>query len=401
MSSPLIIEAAEANDTLVVALGKPSKALRLVYYVVLAFIAAAVLWAYFSVVDISVHADGVVRPQSGVHIVRSDQTAYIRRLYVEENRYVRAGDTIALFDAARLEEQIAARRAKKSLLLRELADVEALAALGEGARFSFPVFARERDIALQERDLLRRELQAAENKLRRVRDLWQKQFASREELEEAEIGVEQKKTALQNFLQSVRKNAFEREKQTLALIAEQDAALAELEIERGRAAVRAPVSGFITNLAVKSENALLTSGQTLCAIAPDEEVRVECFVSAADIGFLREGLRARYQMSALPFQEWGMAEGRVLLVSKDASLAAASERVGVEPNARQTQAAYFKVVGDISSPFLSSRRSEARSEQIRRARITTGMTCRAHIVVAQKRLLSMLWDKTIAYFSLG
>ena len=125
---------------------------------------------------------------------------------------------------------------------------------------------------------------------------------------------------------------------------------------------------------------------------------IECFVSAADIGFVREGLRARYQMSALPFQEWGMAEGRVLSVAKDASIGEASEKNGAETSARQTQTAYFKVVGDLSSPFLSSSRAEHR---LRRGQIMTGMTCRVHIVVAQKRLLSMLWDKTVAYFSLG
>jgi hypothetical protein len=123
-------------------------------------------------------------------------------------------------------------------------------------------------------------------------------------------------------------------------------------------------------------------------IAGNGSEQIEFVVSAQDIGFVREGLRVRYRIDALPFQEWGAAEGVVQSVAKDISL---QEQTSLPANA---QSAAFKVIGTLPAPYLHSAR------QNKRAAVSIGMTCRASLVVAEKRVITMLWDKTVAYLAL-
>lgn len=390
MNTTTIIEADHANDTLVVALGKPPGALRITYYAVLAVLLSTLVWAYFSVVDISVHAAGVVRPVSGVHPVQSTITAYIRALNVEESAFVQAGDTLAVLDASASEERMALVQERITRLRHESEDVRALVeSLPSDSphTFHFPTFARERDAILAERNLREQELTLLKSKLKRTSDLWAKNFASREEYENARQQAEQKEQALEQWLQSTRQSALEREKQVMMNLAEQESALKELALEHRHTVLRAPVSGFVTNLSVRSAGAVLASGTPLCTIAPREEECVEFFVAARDIGFIREGLPVRYQMDALPFQEWGVAEGTVKRVAKDLAFTRDDKQQAV-------QQAGFKIMGTIPGAHLHSKR------QGQRATVSVGMTCRASVVVAQKRLLSMLWDKGVSYFAL-
>ncbi len=390
MITTTIIEADHANDTLVVALGKPSGVLRITYYAVLAVLLSALVWAYFSVVDISVHAEGVVRPVSGVHPVQSTITAYIRALNVEENAFVQAGDTLAVLDASASEERMALVQERITRLRCESEDVQALAeSLSSDSphTFHFPTFARERDVALAEREIRLQEIMTLQAKLKRTSDLWAKNFASGEEYENARQQAEQKEQALEQWLQSTRRSALEREKQVMMSLSEQESALKELTLEHRHTVLRAPVGGFVTNLSVRSSGVVLASGTPLCTIAPREEECVEFFVAARDIGFVREGLPVRYQMDALPFQEWGVAEGIVKRVAKDLALARDDKQ-------QPPQQAGFKIIGTIPNTHLQSKR------QGQRAMVSVGMTCRANVVVAQKRLLSMLWDKGVSYFAL-
>ncbi|MFY7999751.1 MAG: HlyD family secretion protein [Candidatus Kapaibacteriota bacterium] len=383
MNSTTIIEATQANDTLVVALGKPSRALRSTYYAMLAALIAAAVWAYCSVVDVSVHAQGVVRPLGGVHAVQSTTTAYIRFLPIRENQFVQAGDTLAVLDASASEERMKMLGERVRRLQEEIADIRALAELSPSHIFHFPTFARERDVARAEAALRRKEIASAQAKFQRTSDLWAKNFVSREEYENARLQVEQKEQALEQWTQSHRRNALEREKQGNMSLAEQESSLKELSLEHQRTVLRSPASGFVTNLAVRSSGVVLTPSAPLCVIAPRGEQCVEFVVAARDIGFLREGLRVRYQLDALPFQEWGTAEGRIVSIAKDVSLTSG-----------QGQQAGFKIVGTMPSEHLFSQR------QHQKATVSVGMTCRASIIVAEKRLLSMLWDKTITYFAL-
>jgi len=61
------------------------------------------------------------------------------------------------------------------------------------------------------------------------------------------------------------------------------------------------------------------AGEELLSILPDgEELLLEVKVLNRDIGFIREGMKAKVKMATFPFQEFGTINGEVVKVSPNA-----------------------------------------------------------------------------------
>ncbi|MBD2610857.1 hemolysin D [Nostoc linckia z18] len=81
--------------------------------------------------------------------------------------------------------------------------------------------------------------------------------------------------------------------------------------------IDAPVSGTIYR--VKATKGPVQPGEELLSILPEgEEMLLEVKVLNRDIGFIRQGMRAKVKMATFPFQEFGTVEGEVVQVSPNA-----------------------------------------------------------------------------------
>ncbi|MHC5721818.1 MAG: HlyD family efflux transporter periplasmic adaptor subunit, partial [Nostoc sp.] len=59
--------------------------------------------------------------------------------------------------------------------------------------------------------------------------------------------------------------------------------------------------------------------EELVSILPEgEEMLLEVKVLNRDIGFIRQGMKAKVKMATFPFQEFGIVEGEVMQVSPNA-----------------------------------------------------------------------------------
>jgi len=74
---------------------------------------------------------------------------------------------------------------------------------------------------------------------------------------------------------------------------------------------QAPVAGRIYS--VKATRGPVQAGEELLSILPDgEELLLEVKVLNRDIGFIREGMKAKVKMATFPFQEFGTINGEVV-----------------------------------------------------------------------------------------
>jgi HlyD family secretion protein len=81
--------------------------------------------------------------------------------------------------------------------------------------------------------------------------------------------------------------------------------------------IEAPVAGTIYR--VKATKGPVQSGEELLSILPEgEEMLLEVKVLNRDIGFIRQGMKAKVKMATFPFQEFGVVEGEVMQVSPNA-----------------------------------------------------------------------------------
>jgi HlyD family secretion protein len=379
----LIIPADRLSDLLDVQLARPGRLSRSSLYALSSAIIMATTWAFFSVINVTVRTEGVIRPSEGLQSYPSPFTGVIDSIYVIENQSVRPGDTVLAFSSSDLEVELRQNAEDQARLFSEITDVVVLTGDHRGGlQFFNPQYRAEREMMLRELELMNIEISVAAKKSVRAQKLRAKGLVSEEEFDKIRSELE---------LLRVRKERYSHEKrsffQTKLSSLRQDIAKLEknrllLEDAKGKRIVTANARGQILQLRVQKSHVNVTSGQELFVISPDSHLTVELFVATKDIGMMKEGLKVSYLVEALPFQEWGSAGGRVQDVSKDIYVEKSGSR------------AYFKVVASLHERELHSRRNG------KCAVLTKGMMVHAGIIVGEKRLLGSLWDKTVEYFAL-
>lgn len=93
--------------------------------------------------------------------------------------------------------------------------------------------------------------------------------------------------------------------------------LQEARKQRERETIKAPVAGKIYS--IKATRGPVQSGEELLSILPEgEDLLLEVKVLNRDIGFIRQGMKAKVKMATFPFQEFGTIDGEVVQVSPNA-----------------------------------------------------------------------------------
>jgi multidrug resistance efflux pump len=145
--------------------------------------------------------------------------------------------------------------------------------------------------------------------------------------------------------------------------------MANLELEREQAVIRAPLSGIVTAGDVKAGD-ILESGKAIAEIAPQLGYRFEAAVPSEEVGRLRVGMPARIKLDAYDSQRYGTLDGTVCFVSPDSGLE------------KERKAAFYTV-------RIAVQRDEL-GRGAYRGRVKLGMTGRVEIVTGSDRLLTLL-----------
>jgi hemolysin D len=86
----------------------------------------------------------------------------------------------------------------------------------------------------------------------------------------------------------------------------------------GLTTLRAPISGTIQQLNVHTLGGVVSPGQALLTIVPDnQQIMVEASVKNQDIGFIHVGQEAQVKIGAFDFTRFGAINGTVVSISRD------------------------------------------------------------------------------------
>lgn len=153
--------------------------------------------------------------------------------------------------------------------------------------------------------------------------------------------------------------------------------LEQAKQQRERETIASPVAGTIYS--IKATQGPVQAGEELLSILPDgEELLLEVKVINRDIGFIREGMKAKVKMATFPFQEFGTIDGEVVKVS---------------PNAI--------VDKELGLVFPTRIRLNQHSIQVRGQNVvfTPGMSATGEIVTRKKSVLTFLIEPVTRRFS--
>ena len=120
-------------------------------------------------------------------------------------------------------------------------------------------------------------------------------------------------------------------------------ALAKAQARLAHTRLFAPIDGVVQQTAVTTVGQVVTTGQQLAVITPNEgKLQVEALVPNLDIGFLKLGQPAAVKIDAFPFTRFGVVHGKVVKIApgaiaeQDAKRAMANAAASANP-AQQSQ----------------------------------------------------------------
>ena len=147
----------------------------------------------------------------------------------------------------------------------------------------------------------------------------------------------------------------------------------------------APIDGIVQQLAVHTVGGVVQPAQPLMVVVPVEgEIAIDAQILNRDIGFVREGQPVRVKLEAYPFTDYGIVEGVVETISRDAVPAEAPQQEQQNANAR---------AAPTPSLVYSARIRLLRNHLVIRGRrqpIGPGMAVQAEIRTGQRRIIQYL-----------
>ncbi|NVN11868.1 HlyD family type I secretion periplasmic adaptor subunit [Nguyenibacter vanlangensis] len=169
--------------------------------------------------------------------------------------------------------------------------------------------------------------------------------------------------------------------------------------EANETVLRAPVTGTVQQLAVHSSHGVVTPGEKLMVIVPDDQhLVVEAMIANRDIGFVQVGQRVQVKVAAFKFTRYGLVPGRVVSVSRDAVDDTTKDTQDDMPGRAGTPAAGMQ---SGSEPDLDGGEGSGYVARIaldhatlpvegRTARLQSGMAVTAEILTGRRRIISYL-----------
>lgn len=352
----------------------PSPVGRAVLWTILALLIIGGIWVFVGEVDEVAVANGRVIPVGNVKIVQSQNKGAIKELMVREGDYVEEGQTLLVLDTTKtqadvdqlkkqvayyamtvdrlqaemndqpftppdnkegtldqkdIDAQVSLYRSRRTKLMadqqknaaaiaQEQAAIESHMAQKQKYTALFEV-AREKEERLE---LLFKEsavsyFQLLEGRATRV------EYQKSAEAMDQEIQKEQAKLAEAMDMQATTDSAYRQETMTQLVEAKRQLNAYQEELTKAnetnvQSEIVAPVSGRVNQLAVHTVGGVVSEGQALMMVVPDDvTLEIEAYADNKDIGFIQKGQEAEVKVETFNFQKFGMVKGKVAEISPD------------------------------------------------------------------------------------
>lgn len=349
---------------------------RTVLWLLIAFLAIALVWSCLGHLDMVAVAEGKVIPRGNVKVIQAADQGVVRAIHVVEGQSVKAGTPLLELDPTVSHAEV--EQARQALLTAQIDVARAQAVVdhvaGRAGRFIAPEGAPDSIIAIQQalvaakqrefdstvgglqqersqRDgehgmilaeiaKLEEQLPLATDQLNKLEELSRDNYVPRlqvAEVKERVVGMRQdlairreeqrKATAAQLAAsQQMSKSRSEFAREALDALTEAEAAralrgeeLKKAHDKAGHTVLRAPVNGVVQQLQVHTIGGVVKPADALMVLVPhDGELVVDAMLPNRDAGFVRDGQPVEVKLEAYPFTRYGVVDGIVETVGRDA-----------------------------------------------------------------------------------
>jgi membrane fusion protein, peptide pheromone/bacteriocin exporter len=349
-------------------------------YLLLVIIITTFIWMWFGEIDITVRANGILRPGESISVIRNINGGEIEKLFYYENKNVNKGELLYVVDSSNLELQLDKFVKERDRLTSEVENLKIL----EKSIKQENNFFKEGNIEFYNRYLVYKyekerlllDYTQARSKYTREEQL-SPSFTAANRLEELKTAYSIARINYERFfsetLVSIKK---ETESNEVSLM-DVESQIMDLQNKIDLNSVKAPINGSVQVYYEFNIGDYIPSGIEVMRIIPDQgknDYKVEVVVENKDISHLKIGQKVKFRILALPYKEYGTLDGKIIKISRDT--------ISGENKANMS----YLIEADINGIQLYDKDNNP-------ARIKPGMICESRIVVRQKKILYYVLEK--------
>jgi multidrug resistance efflux pump len=349
-----------------------------VYQLIVGMVIILFLALFFIKVDVSVNSTGIIRPVAERQEIKSPVGGRVDSVFIAENKHVKAGQVLIKIKADMLQTQSALVETQQAELQNQKDDLEQLVKIGKKNSGQSPalkssVYSQQYRVYRQKVYELQNEYTLASRNYERNLYLYNNHVLSASEFDKFRLDYQNAQNALNLVFEDQRSQwqiALTSLKLQLTQLNSQQTSFSQ---ERDFYVLRSVVSGTIQDFKGVQAGGFVTANDVLATVSPDSGMIAETYVLPKDIGLIKVGTSANFQVDAFNYNEWGMLKGKIYSISSDVSTS--------------NNQAYFKIRCKLNSNALYLKNGV-------RGDLKKGMSVQARFFVTRRSLYHLLRDKT-------
>lgn len=310
-------------------------------YLIILFLAVAVVYSLIGKMDVVTECQAVAIPQSDLMRVQSDRTGYLEQIYISEGDEVEQDEPLFLIRTRdSVDRQIEVIRLKLEQNKSSIASLDS------------------------ELSFWKKEVNRLNTDYKGILDLYQKGIVSKREESEARSNLEKARTEEKKLL--AQREILVNENKIL----EQDSAKVTEQSEK---IVTAEEAGIISELFFKNTGEYIRESDLLCTIIPSgSPIYMDILVANKDIGFIEEEMDVKYKFDAFPYMDYGVIKGKVTAIAPSA---VENEQMGF----------LYHIEGSLEIPFFEIKG--------KKYPIKVGMTATAEVITERNTIFVLLFKR--------
>lgn len=345
-----------------------------IYLLLLVLLVGAVLALPFLKVDVVATARGIIKPNKerlSLSLITSGQVLISRLM---NNKKVTKGDTLLILENQGIDQKLGLSAFQSREAFAFTQDINLLLHQKKVrlSELTSGKYQQEYLQYAQKQTELQLRLQKLKADFERYKLLYNKGVIARVEYDNYELDYE---LALSELVQhrKQQQNSWQADltlyNNTLKELQANDDQLVE---QKSQYIITAPASGTLLNVQQQEAGNFVNAGTVLAQLSPSTALLVECYISPAEIGLIREQAIANFQIDAYNYNQWGLASGRVIEVGKDIEFL--------------EDKSIFKVRCSLDQKYLLLRNGF-------KGNLKKGMTLNANFKLSRRTLFELLYDK--------
>ena len=345
------------------------------YLTVLLVIVGCLVVINYIRIDVTVHATGIIKPREDHTIITTTTSGFVKVYNLSPNLQVREGDTLLVVKSELITSKLPMLEKRREELEDLITDLQNLTTRSPySVKLKSPVY--KQDVLYyiaqwNEADAKRKQTKSA---YERSKKLFDANVIPLSEFEPVELEYQQAENAIRTLTGYQKRQWASDLLQYENELRDINTQIEQIGIQNAETVICAPVTGTIQLAQALFDGSYVNAGQQILEISPDGDLIAECYVQPKDIGYMREGMSVRVQVSAFNYTEWGVLNATVDEVFDD---------VSVSTDGNQS---FYRMYCALDSDHLTLKNGFE-------GYIKKGMIVNANFIVTSRTVFQLLYDK--------